>query len=259
MTEVDPYSRSTIPIAQCVRDVRLGDATGFVWFEHGVHYLITNWHVVAMVDPNTGANLHTKAARPERFKLQLNSSRYDFGKIPHEVRLLDDAGMPLWFVHPIHKRKVDVVAIPLDTAPEGSDYCPINRLRGDDELAVKVSMDVFVLGYPFGAPPPGFPIWKRGSIASEPDVAPLSTRYMLIDTASRPGMSGAPVVLRTWGLRVTEAGATYTIAGAATRFIGVYSGRLYTKDALEAQIGIVWPPQLLLDIIAGKKRDEEGL
>ena len=50
MTEIDNYSRSTIPITQFFRDIELGTATGFVWRHHGVNHLITNWHVVTMID-----------------------------------------------------------------------------------------------------------------------------------------------------------------------------------------------------------------
>jgi hypothetical protein len=72
-------------------------------------------------------------------------------------------------------------------------------------------------------------------------------------------MSGGPVLLRSWGTRVTEEGATYTIAGSATRFVRVYSGRLHTKDILEAQLGLVWPAHLVEQIIVGNTRDSQVL
>jgi len=69
-------------------------------------------------------------------------------------------------------------------------------------------------------------------------------------------MSGAPVILRSWGTHVKENDAVGMVAGAVTRFIGVYSGRLHTQDVLEAQLGLVWPASLILEIIAGRCRDE---
>lgn len=80
------------------------------------------------------------------------------------------------------------VAIPLPAQPEHLNFRPINEMS-TEALQVSVGMDVFVLGYPFGFQLPGYPVWKRGSIASEPDLAPLTYRYMLVDSASRPGMS----------------------------------------------------------------------
>jgi hypothetical protein len=260
MPEIDNYSLCTIPIIQFFCDTELGTATGFIWRRHGVDYLITNWHVVAMVDPNTGANLHAKAARPDRLHLQLNQSGLRWGKIPLDLPLYDADRRPTWLVHPVHGRKVDVAIITLPSCPQGAGYYSINEaMPRDEQLAIRISMDVFVLGYPFGAGPPGLPIWKRGSIATEPQLAPIADKYFLIDSASRPGMSGAPVVLRSWGTRVTEEGATYTIAGSATRFIGVYSGRRATRDFLEAQLGMVWPAELIEVIIAGSKREREIL
>ena len=42
-------------------------------------------------------------------------------------------------------------------------------------------MEVFILGYPFEIKPPAYPVWKRGSIASEPQLARLATDYMLVE------------------------------------------------------------------------------
>ena len=101
--------------------------------------------------------------------MQFNPRRFIWEKITKDLALRGKDDQPLWLVHPIHKRKVDVVALPLEPPNAEIDYCPINRLPHESELLVAVSMDVYVLGYPFGASPPGFPIWKRGSIAFEPE------------------------------------------------------------------------------------------
>jgi hypothetical protein len=124
------------------------------------------------------------------------------------------------------------------------------------EHAIIIGMDVYVLGYPFGAEPPYFPVWKRGSIASEPELAGVGHFYFLIDSASRPGMSGGPVILRSVGTFVKENEALSTTARPATRFIGAYSGRLHTKDPLDAQIGMVWPRRWITEIIAHARPDD---
>jgi hypothetical protein len=117
-------------------------------------------------------------------------------------------------------------------------------------------MDVFILGYPFGADPPGFPVWKRGSVASEPDLTRIGAGYMLVDTASRPGMSGAPVIRRSWGAHITETGIFPLSSTHATNLIGIYSGRLYTKEPTDAQIGMVWPVEDIEEVIIGKLIDD---
>jgi hypothetical protein len=116
-------------------------------------------------------------------------------------------------------------------------------------------MDVFVLGYPFGNDLRGFPVWKRGSIASEPHLARGSTDYFLVDTASRPGMSGSPVIRRSWGFHILDGGNSLGGVPFATRFVGIYSGRLHTNDPGDAQIGMVWPPWIIEEIVAGNKLD----
>lgn len=209
-----------------------------------------------MIDPNTGQNLHNKAARPDRFRVQFNPRRLIWQKIEKDLPLYDNDDRPLWLMHPVHKRKIDVVALPLEEPDAETDYCPINTQPRETELLIAISMDVFVLGYPFGAAPPGFPVWKRGSIASEPQLAELTNNHFLIDTSSRPGMSGGPVIRRSWGAHVKEQAAVSITAGEATRLVGVYSGRLRTRDPFEAQLGMVWPASLVLEIIAVGTRDD---
>lgn len=62
-------------------------------------------------------------------------------------------------------------------------------------MLLRVATDVFVLGYPKGISGGGeFPIWKRASIATEPDIQLGTLPKMLVDTATREGMLGAPVI-----------------------------------------------------------------
>jgi hypothetical protein len=116
-------------------------------------------------------------------------------------------------------------------------------------------MDVFILGYPFKIRLPAYPVWKRGSIASEPNLVRLTTDYMLVDTASRPGMSGAPVIRRSWTNHMLEVGVLAVMDTPLTKFIGVYSGRLPTDHSHEAQIGLVWDSSFIDEIIVGTTKD----
>lgn len=38
------------------------------------------------------------------------------------------------------------------------------------------------------------------------------------------------------------------------RLLGVYSGRKNASDSFEAQIGLVWRENLMLDVVRGKKK-----
>jgi hypothetical protein len=92
-------------------------------------------------------------------------------------------------------------------------------------------------------------VWKRGSIASEPDLVKLTTQYYLIDTASRPGMSGSPVILRSWSNHILESSNFVSNSDKPIdRVIGIYSGRKDNAPA-EAQIGMVWHADYIDEII----------
>ena len=83
----------------------------------------------------------------------------------------------------------------------------------------------------------------------------LTTGHYLVDTASRPGMSGAPVILRSWTNDFVDGSMRAITDTPATNFIGVYSGRL-SAGTEEAQIGMVWHESYVELIIAGGKLDE---
>jgi Trypsin-like peptidase domain len=169
----------------------------------------------------------------------------------------DENDEPLWLIHPAQKmRRVDIVALRLDTEALRSrvTLLPVNDLA-PGKIAIQVGMEVFILGYPFGSGPPAFPVWKRGSIASEPDLVKLTTGYYMVDTASRPGMSGSPVILRSWSNHVMESNNWMPMTnGPIDRVIGIYSGR---KDDApdQAQIGMVWHADYIDEIIDGDVRD----
>jgi hypothetical protein len=150
---------------------------------------------------------------------------------------------------------VDVVAIPLPISGDEPvmNMYPLNTLLSKP-LNVRIGMDVFILGYPFGSAPPGFPVWKRGSIASEPDLVRMTSGYYIVDTASRPGMSGAPVILQNWTNDYVDGGFRAFNDRPATNFIGVYSGRLNAATE-EAQLGMVWHASFVEEIIVSNMRD----
>ncbi|MCG2625615.1 serine protease [Bradyrhizobium sp. WYCCWR 13023] len=254
MTEVDAFSLTTVPVEQLANGTPMNNATAFVWKHGAQHYLITNWHVV------TGKNAYTNKqetpAAPDSLRCLFNVRVGDFGKQQWDIRIRDDNHNPLWLIRPSMARSVDVVAIPIPMTgnePVMNMY-PINALLSKP-LKTKIGMDVFILGYPFGSAPPAFPVWKRGSIASEPDLVRMTTGHYLVDTASRPGMSGAPVILRDWTNNYVEGSMRAFNDQPATNFLGVYSGRMRAASD-EAQIGLVWHASFIEEIIVGNKRDE---
>ena len=256
VTKIDPFSLTTVPLEQCANGNAFGTATGCMWLRHGQYYLITNWHVV------TGRNARTgeleAPVQPDMLKAHFNTRIMDFGKKVFDIRIRDAGNNPLWYIYPRRQRGCDLVAMLLGDIgddPIANPY-PINTLKSEADLAVRIGMDIYILGYPFGIKPPGFPVWKRGSIASEPDLTKIGAGYMLVDTTSRPGMSGAPAIRRSWAAHLLTDDAVSFDNTPQTKFIGVYSGRLHTDDPSDAQIGMVWPAEDIDDIIDGAQYDK---
>jgi hypothetical protein len=162
---------------------------------------------------------------------------------------------PVWLEHPKHGKAVDVVAILLpDYICAQYKIFPINEANLDTQFNEWVADDAFVIGYPFSERPLGqFPIWKRASIASEPNLDVDGLPKMYIDTATRPGLSGSPVVMQRIGIHGGTGGVlTGTeIIGRIRNFIGVYSGRV-GNDETKAQLGIVWKARVIDEIIDAK-------
>jgi len=254
MTTLDQFTLTTVPLEQYFNDTRLGQGTGFMWKIQEKYYLVTNWHVLSMRDLFTGKNLRDDAGRPNILRTLFNMQPGSFDKQPWDIKIRDDDDKPLWLVHPGRRVDVAVLPIPFKPAELIISLYPLNLLA-NAALRIEIGMEVFILGYPFEIRPPAYPVWKRGSIASEPQLTQL-TDYMLVDTASRPGMSGAPVIRRSWSNHMVEPGMVALVDTPLNRFIGVYSGRVPTEHPHEAQIGIVWGDYLIHEIIAGNIRDE---
>jgi hypothetical protein len=261
MIRIDQFSLSTTPLEQYFNETLLGTATGFLWSLNDQYYLVTNWHVVTCREFPTGKNLRKDAGRPKMLRAWFTFASGDFQKQQYDIYIRDMQNEPRWLIHPV--RKVDIAVMPLNLTEDQMkvlQLCPMNKITSSD-LAVYVGMEVFILGYPFGVRMPPNPVWKRGSIASEPDLAPLTDGFLMVDTASRPGMSGGPVILRSWKNHLLADGKSLPLdATMRTQFIGVYSGRLKPTlegDELDTQIGIVWPATAIDEIIACNKRDTD--
>jgi Trypsin-like peptidase domain len=249
MPIIDEYSLAAIPIQMLFNATELSVGTAFIWKLNDSHWLITNWHNVSGRDPNTGKHLSRTAAEPNKLRVLFNVRGQLGPKVVKKLEIRNASNAPLWLVHPTHKNQIDVVAVAIQNYADVDMYA-INTLSQLD-LAVRIGVDVFVLGFPFGLGPAGFPVWKRGSIASEPKLPSAIQRHLFVDTASRPGMSGAPVIRRSWTTHSLANGGTLENGASATKFVGVYSGRLASTDPLDAQLGVAWPASLVDEIVSG--------
>ena len=166
------------------------------------------------------------------------------------VPLLGEDWRPRWMEHPMFGADVDVAVLPINITDDDALVIPwttpLVEAREPHEAPwpiLAAGQDVFVVGYPDALMTgPMFPLWIRGSIASEPyfgyTVADKHLPLMLIDARTRKGQSGSAVMRhRPEGTVVTRVdGEMGVTTGPVSQLIGVYSGR--TSD--ESDLGFVW-------------------
>lgn len=234
-------------------DTRLGVATAFLWLlPDATLALITNWHVAAGRNHETGECLNRMGGVPDHLRVHVPLLDRALPPLIVRVDTLDEEGERRWAEHPEDGAAIDVVALPIALPPPGEVATMPMNVLGSLPLKQRIGMPVFILGFPFGRLGIGMPVWKQATFASEPFLSPdMDHRYLIVDSASRPGMSGSPVIQRVHGQIELEGDQYGRISegDGALRFVGVYSGRFHTNDASDAQLGRVWPARLVTEII----------
>jgi hypothetical protein len=227
--------------------------TGFFWVEGTQWYIVTNWHNVTGVDAETNCFLgkHTPNKLIVSFHCGRALDERQRVMFPREdiIDLYKD-GEPIWMEHP-NRRAVDCAAIPFDLPKhENLQISAINRLDWQKDYRPRVGAECFVIGYPKGlAGAAETPIWKRASIATEPAFDHGRRPVFLVDTATRKGMSGSPVIARHHGVHFAASGDPgETQFGTVENLVGIYSGRV-GDDQFGVQLGIVWKIRVVEEIM----------
>lgn len=155
-----------------------------------------------------------------------------------------DYDEPLWMQHEgTFDWNIDIAVVPLSVQQtEGLRIVCVNDYKFE-RLFHFVGSDVLVIGHPLSSDgtkyPITLPIWKRGSIASEPLVPWNMRPAFLVDVRTSKGMSGSPVIRTAFG-PTAKADLTLDVTNVVcSEFMGIYSGRLY-DDERNANIGLVW-------------------
>lgn len=263
----NPWNSAVCFLETLFRAQKLGNGTCFFWERAGRTYLVTNWHNLSGRNPLTCKPMSSRAAIPDRIRFMTYRrdsepdahGHYKIAYVPVEVPICnEDFSEPRWFEHPSLGRRVDVAALDVTDAIGDLDVRHANRLECDAVLDPITAQDVFVIGFPFGLIS-GAPaaVWKRGSVAIDPTFDIDGLPKMLIDTASREGMSGSVVVARhiVVGREIPRKDGTLServLYAQADVVVGVYSGRHF-PDLEKAQLGIVWKRIAIEDVVQGRK------
>lgn len=245
----------------------LAIGTAFFYCHEGTDFLVTNWHNASGRRPLDLAPLSKHAAIPDNLVVRiptevvLKEGQSAIRWEPKVLPLYDEQQVPIWWVHPDEGSAIDVVVIQLDGEASTTKVVQANAdSLGMEKLALLPGMDLFILGFPKGLSGGGrFPIWKRGSLASEPDIDLDGVPKLYVDSATREGMSGAPVYAQESGFWAPEGGSLPTdgVFGKGRRFVGIYSGRV-GDDQLGAQLGVVWKERAIVEVIRGGRRGQSS-
>jgi hypothetical protein len=257
---------------------RRSHATGFFVETADAVLLVTNWHVVTGLDPANPT--FAPSIVPHYLKATVRSN--DAWLTELSLPLYSAAMEPLWHEHRAgHEVDVIVYALPL-TMKKYFDLVDFVDAVDHKKIEASIAKDVFILGYPFSkkemrdsfgdAAAYYLPVWKRGSIASEPALR-FRNRVILIDALSRPGMSGAPIVVaedekvvsalsrgNEGVLRRLQNGDHSAILELDTNalsegtkkrfnFLGVYSGVIGSTKLQEVALGKCWHADVLVELV----------
>lgn len=248
-TIIDPLSVKSLYLKLNVNGNLLSTATGIIVEHKSKYFLVTNWHVLSGRNPENGQPLSQTAGIPDEvriahhLKAELGTWRFT------GESLLTPDGSPRWISHP-RGPEVDVAALQLQEIKPDTQLYPFDLGLADVDLLPQPAMPVSVIGFPFGLRPNAFfPIWKTGHIATDPDLDYDGKPAFLIDATTRNGMSGSPVVIRISGAYTASNGKYVVTGGVQTKFLGIYSGRIHD----DAEIGCVWRPHVISELLAGAK------
>lgn len=253
---VNPYSLTSYYIALFFNDIKLSNATGFFCKRGNKRYFITNWHVVSGKDADTFQCLDKHAAIPNMIHVYLPYKTID-GTVIYDdnyvtINLLDNDGGPVWYEMKKENQMIDIAIIPIQNQID-KFILDIEDAEEpfNENVKLHIADEIYIIVFPFGKIGGELPIWKKASVASEPNYNLNDMPYFFADTATRSGMSGSPVILYEKRPAVIVSSSNDTYSKYRTKFVGVYSGRIgaNTGNSNDAQLGRIWKEEIIKTII----------
>lgn len=288
---------TTTRIEMFANGVLMAHGTGFVVRYRDQYALVTAWHNLSGKSPIDGSLI--AKIRPDEIRFEVTIADevgfVDFGKSkkfrrPLSLKLYDEDDQKIWVDFNKDGYQVDVALILLnDAIPELMQYgglvhidVPSTHQGGvynpgaifppmEEEKLVwlfpRIRSEVFILGYPKHIQlSDGFPVWKRASIASEPNSAVVRDGVafqdiLYIDALTKAGMSGAPVIYMApeGDFMWNDKGEFEELESRSIKLVGVYGGRDgSTSDENDFSMGRVWKANVVIDLFRKALTDKGG-
>lgn len=286
-------SNSVVHLTMRYQRTELSIGSGVI-YQHGSEYFIaTAWHNLSGRHTETLKPLSKELAIPDNVVVNLAVNMPGFGMVTrNSITIpLTDGERSLFYIHPKNWPRIDVAVIPfdphatflseiylstgehrdIDFSPimeihggQSTEICPIqNYLVPNDDVtkkwfdSVEVTDELFIPGYPHNVRDfYSQPVWKRATIASSVQHGWNREAKFLIDSASKSGMSGAPVLYYSPNGRVQVRGTTFQFDREVAILAGIYVGRIAIKGELDPQIGTVWHISVIDEIIESKSYEK---
>ena len=257
----------------------LSTGTGFFYRLDDDLFIVTNWHVISGRTWPSGKVSTPDGRRPTKIGLKLASKMTqpseDYYLATRDGSIFAD-NKPKWLEHPELGWKCDMVAFPVGEIPEAVQqfHKPVN-LVSRETIPIEPSSTVFIIGFPKSiSSGPGFPIYKSGYVASEPDFDArvngtpsmvgamkdgMEVPAFFIDSLTREGMSGSPIFASYSGIWNPDDPhgkfelKNSTHIGRAVQFIGCYSGRATGERESDAALGLCWRESAIREICEARK------
>lgn len=143
----------------------------------------------------------------EECRINVPVKRQDDTYVAHETKIkVRDGGKPLWRKH----CEVDVAVLPVEL-PADVSIVPFQLSQLGDEAVieakrVRVAQEVWIPCFParLGSNDAGWPVLRRGAIASYPLGPTRAVKMFYIDTSAFGGDSGAPVLVHPEASQATS-------------------------------------------------------
>lgn len=263
---VDHISLTTTPINLRNGGNVVSQGTGFFYAvqngEQNALFLVTNFHVLTGSPP-----VERKPPLGDSIEFSFHKSSGAPGDIkPITYPLFTKAGKPVWIQNRDHV-EADVAIVPIPTSLyDGVTVKCISDEWATGNIKVRPTSPVTLVGYPYGFydAQNQLPIWKTGSVASEPEVDFNGQPCFMVDVSAFPGMSGSPVFAISYGTYETEDGSV--TVGGIRKFLGIYASmqmlnqekyleqivhdvRYGIRDFESLELGQVWKSNLIVETI----------
>lgn len=266
---VEHLSLITTPVILLNGEREVSQGTGFYFAkkvqeepEAHVIFLVTNHHALTGHPPE-----EDKPPKGDNIIFYMHREQDNPGAIKHiRFPLFTRAQKPIW-LNSESSPEADIAIIPVPGSLLSDAYVSgISEAWTTGDVKIRPTSTVTLIGYPYGYYDKTnfLPVWKTGSIASEPDVDFDGKPLFLVDISAFPGMSGSPVFAIAHGAYEMADGSM--TVGHVQKFLGIFASMPLIREnkyleeitsesklgfTLEQslELGHIWKVRLITEIL----------